>query len=995
MLEGLNPRTRLEITKLVSGKTCRLGNEDVHLSTLEERKLLFAISKNLEILSKQTGSTLEENVIRILKDTEIPEIATDLKEGNLATPVYKKWRLAKVSAFSFRGLAPANREWNGDFDGQSHLLFGQNGSGKTSLLGAISWCLTGKIFRDDSPPTIPTAIPTFSTTKEAKHLGDRPDALSLMDTDGKCTQLSADYWVKIELIVVSGNITERKWLKRHNKDGLSFSDDEIVWKKINSLSEIGINETDVEMHILMPARVPYLHYGKDSHFLTLFSQVVGLDDLEEIAEVGTKLHTALTRDANKLEKEDMINTQKKITPLREALTKMNKADFAEITNFDSFIKVNSSEKTAEFGKELKISFAKYKKDLASDLDIRMEESEQDNPEFIAKFSTLPGNVETATTELKRPLKMIFNNCFGFSIGSAEEIFTLKTKLSEFEEKAKKEVEARLDWALREAKDPKTSLMLSAAEYLTNGKKECPVCNRPLTEVPHVLEHLESLVDFVGKSYLKKLIDDLELSLINDLDSIVTTDQRRIGEKNLLTRLKSDWTNLKTNKFQGLLKVVAERFDSKIQAVEISLTCAEIEILKPLAEKFKVQFPKAFTKLDLLVSKAREYIALIEDVNSNSELENSLQNLLINDDDSLISILKKGGDTNRLIGIYGGALKACGELFKLQQQYEVLEIKVDELRRHEESTKVIKSLDKRVGEEILAFVSAVEPRIKNFYESLYDQEHLVFDMLTTGHPANQNIRNDMNIYFRAGDQRIPVSPFANAGRLRGLTISFVFALLEKCNDSFNLLILDDPVYSFDDEHKARFVDNLVSPLMPDKQVILATHYRTFFENAESAFLNYNRLQLCPKRKNSDFVNFEPADLLIRIENALNGSGCNWLEVGINIRKWGESILQTISSYCPTPFYISEKLTDSITAYEKITDTAIATSESKQIIAALKSNEFNRVYNKIAHRSGEPTETELKDALKKLKDDCRRPAHSEITRLKNLHRHRIMNRYIHNP
>src|SRR5260370_186579 len=39
-----------------------------------------------------------------------------------------------------------------DFDGQMTVVEGKNGSGKTSLLSAICWCLTGQAYRTQRPP---------------------------------------------------------------------------------------------------------------------------------------------------------------------------------------------------------------------------------------------------------------------------------------------------------------------------------------------------------------------------------------------------------------------------------------------------------------------------------------------------------------------------------------------------------------------------------------------------------------------------------------------------------------------------------------------------------------------------------------------------------------------------------------------------------------------------------------------------------------------------
>ena len=61
-----------------------------------------------------------------------------------------------------------------------------------------------------------------------------------------------------------------------------------------------------------------------------------------------------------------------------------------------------------------------------------------------------------------------------------------------------------------------------------------------------------------------------------------------------------------------------------------------------------------------------------------------------------------------------------------------------------------------------------------------------------------------------------------------------------------------------------------------------------------------LHLVPRRTPEDAISFEPADLLQRVDDALNAKSMAWREVGINIRRWGERTLAAISGYCPIPF-----------------------------------------------------------------------------------------------
>lgn len=243
---------------------------------------------------------------------------------------------------------------------------------------------------------------------------------------------------------------------------------------------------------------------------------------------------------------------------------------------------------------------------------------------------------------------------------------------------------------------------------------------------------------------------------------------------------------------------------------------------------------------------------------------------------------------------------------------------------------------------------------------------------------------------AGNKLVPAEPFCNAGRLRALALSFVFALLDQSKGTLALLILDDPALSFDDDHMARFIDELVASSLEQRQVLLATHYYEFYHRAEPAFSGAERLQLPPRRTTTDRVSFEPLDLLERVETALKEGGGVWLEMAINLRKWAERTLDTISGYCPEPFIVSDVFSQNLASYKSVTDRRVATPNRDVIIRAFTSRKFERVKNASAHGSTvPPSPTEVKDGLNVL-IGCRKAVKKEIKKFKELYRHRQLGR-----
>lgn len=219
MFEHLNTRTREIIENLCAGQPVELGGEAVGALDDDEIQALHVLASRLSELEELRGQELAEKFVELFDresvDRDDPgdkgheENEEAAPEQTITGECAGGYKIGLVRARSFRGLAPAGREWKYDFRGKSHLLYGPNGCGKSSLLGAISWCLTGCIFRDDRSPDGPEDVKTYSFEQDRRVI-ERPDALSLIDESGQSTSPEDEYWVEIQLVGknVAGNKVE-------------------------------------------------------------------------------------------------------------------------------------------------------------------------------------------------------------------------------------------------------------------------------------------------------------------------------------------------------------------------------------------------------------------------------------------------------------------------------------------------------------------------------------------------------------------------------------------------------------------------------------------------------------------------------------------------------------------------------------------------------------------------------------------------------------------
>lgn len=939
ILDHLSSRTRRLVQQLVNGEETTIGGKSIPTLSDLQRALLTLFALRVRALQEKKGGDLTSEVEEQLPN--VPDIAVTGLVSDSTLPPPPPRKLGRICTRSFRGIAPAGAQWEYDFDGRSHLLHGPNGCGKSSLFGAICWCLAGKLFRDDGPPSAPESITYYSCQKKPKAEGTRPDALTLLRSDGSISAASDSYSVELEL-VAANDPNDRVWLQRHSAHGLSSSLDKVNWSPLNEVSELRISDLDIDLQVLMPAKIGHLRFGKGSEVLSLFSKIIGLDDLEEIAEVAARCHTAFTREANAIERNDFNQLERAIAATVGSVEQTAPQYVKELSGYaTAFGSQRSVDGIKEFLVTLDARISGLVGNLATDLGIVLPEPRTVEAETIAKqLDVLPGHIDSATTALKLPLSQLLPTSAGLPVRSSEAIDADRAALHDFVIRAEATIAQRLDWAEREMQSPKTALMLMAAEHFTTGSTNCPVCTQDLSPVPAVVDELASLEPLTGQPHLKQSIADLARSLLSDLDQIVTRQRREAPRDGLGSRLRADWATLKSSRFPGLVRTIADRFDESINALSESLRSSPSPVASLVSDHHRTAFPGAFDAIEHAVADASFAIALENDrAKADEQLTTNIANALLDGAESLAGTLMRGHDTNQKIKELSTVRAQAASLHQSQTTADGLKARIQRLKDLAAASTAIKDLGSHVRQETINVVKEVEPVMKTYYERLYDKEHLVLDLVTPGHAANPNVKDEFNIYLRAGNARLPASPFANAGRLRALAICFAFSLHKRRHGTLAFHLLDDPAMSLDDEHKARFVDQLIGPCLATEQVLLATHYESFYKCAESRFQNGERLKLVPRRSANDVVSFEPGDLLQRINTALAARTTNWREMSINIRLWAERTLFTLSGYCPVPFVTFNDMPATITAYASIKDVRVASGERDKIVighAAAASN-----------------------------------------------------------
>jgi hypothetical protein len=171
------------------------------------------------------------------------------------------------------------------------------------------------------------------------------------------------------------------------------------------------------LHLLMPARVPHLRFGKDADLVHLFSQVVGLDDREEIAELAGKAAAAISREATRVEHGELASAQARIA---EGATRLAEQAPEAARALPSFAPVCSASRTQEdvqaFGQGLTELIDRNAAQLAQDLGIDLPGGgPPEDARLREGLDNLPGHVQLAADELGKDLAMLFPGSLGLRV----------------------------------------------------------------------------------------------------------------------------------------------------------------------------------------------------------------------------------------------------------------------------------------------------------------------------------------------------------------------------------------------------------------------------------------------------------------------------------------------------------------------------------------------------------------------------------------------------
>jgi hypothetical protein len=293
------------VENLVGGEGMLIAEGETFQSLSEDsrRALAFYNQDRRAFWNPDKDSNITENEIDRLLDALDRPLPTRVARASSGLSV-QKWRLARVVAHRFRGLhrhcADNGRDpdtFEFDVGTDVILLRGFNGAGKTSLVSAICWCLTGYGFRSQALPAPLHEVIDVRITGQPGSEADIgsfelppvvpiPNEDELVWVDGAPKH---DTWVKLTFasLIDGREVIVERHLERQGRKGFTT--------RSVALESLGLPDLALQVGSLMPGIAASTRFDDRTTLSQAVSTMTGLRPLAHFGKRSERVYDRLTK----------------------------------------------------------------------------------------------------------------------------------------------------------------------------------------------------------------------------------------------------------------------------------------------------------------------------------------------------------------------------------------------------------------------------------------------------------------------------------------------------------------------------------------------------------------------------------------------------------------------------------------------------------------------------------------------------------------------------
>lgn len=316
--------------ELMSGRAVVVDKEtrkEFHLESAGSRAILNWYWKNREKWAK-SNREIDVEAIADQFEEDPPTFPTvtlrnaSEKKENIYLRTLTAHRFGGIHRYGTLDNAPEDFEFN--FEKGLTLIEGKNGAGKTSVLNAICWCLTGHVYRAQRPPE------EVDNEIFVRILGDEegdgaedpiynisaitpiPPAEVVKDIK-EGTHIPLDTSVELHFVNDDGDTvgTIKRAIERSKGGGIKVTEADFA--------VLGLDPIAREVGTKMPGLIPFIQLGKSCEVGKAVAELTGFKPLEDLVAHASKTKKKLEKDLVKKRNDEIEILNSEFSSTRQEL----------------------------------------------------------------------------------------------------------------------------------------------------------------------------------------------------------------------------------------------------------------------------------------------------------------------------------------------------------------------------------------------------------------------------------------------------------------------------------------------------------------------------------------------------------------------------------------------------------------------------------------------------------------------------------------------------
>lgn len=826
------------LTELVNGREILVSGKDPFSLTMGDSRAVLSWYRDNG--SRWAANQRAEDIEAIIDAVATAPPAVDEAADLGIVSIKRSLKLVRIVAHRFAGLHVHGRPTDAPdsfvFAPTSDvtLFEGANGSGKTSILNAIVWCITGNLIRSQRAPDsgmieFPCEVTRAdgnATLHPMSAVTPMPNAGSELPDDGK--PIAADTWV--ELTFADSDGTELPPIRRHQTRNLRGK----LQESEPNLDSLGVDPIALRIATIMPALLPFLAVGSTSQLGTAVAKLTGLADLVDLSKHAEKAAERIKKRTTKDIKEEIdrigVRYSQHVADLASIVSESPDIAFAgdvpEIGSEDA--RQRLADIAGHFARAKADGLATAQNVLGTGFDPQQKKARDDlersiRPaiEQLAQVGNLPSIARLSRLTIEAVQVVDVDRLF-------ERIHAEAAKLAELAKSPDRARRAQL-YAL-------VSTWIHQHEHAADGR--CPVCTADLhgafdpvtgSAVADHLAEAETSRELIAQTVaqwssrwrghlLQQLPEAIVGEVRGDLPSL-PADLLVIG---MTTELYA------TEGFGGSLSALAE--DSNRLVAETAATLPQFD--EPAVRWLPSGVADLAGELLTLMKRVDRAVAFAKWRTSHAaELKSFLQTVRKGDDNGQNAERALGRRLKTLLTIVESVapLNTAGTcIVRMEDSRAEQAKKVDRVAlcgRAAAGLEALMPLGTLAQAQVDGLRSILQTR-SDYWRSQMYQNATTYAPDLTGTVMDAN--GVLGLQVGRDGVNAPAQHIANASALRGALLGFFLAFREhvlKQRGGLLTLVLDDPQELLDNDNRERLARGL-SGLASDAQLLITTHDRKF-------------------------------------------------------------------------------------------------------------------------------------------------------------------------